>query len=185
MFGKMRLLVGCRSGMTVKFASKFHHGNPFVRGLLFAGSAVPFRGHCAVRRWCGIGCVRPLWGAAQSMRICATLPLRERHRHVQRREAVAQGSCESDFPALPAAQTCQGHSLRGVVSPQCTQRAFAQHCSLYLLRSTVGERGRKITPLSDLCPAVPALHLLVCQVLFQYVAALKEGGCQVRQTDGV
>lgn len=40
----MRLLVGCRSGMTVKFASKFHHGNPFVRGLLFAGSAVPFRG---------------------------------------------------------------------------------------------------------------------------------------------
>lgn len=44
MFGKMRLLVGCRSGMTVKFASKFHHGNPFVRGLLFAGSAVPFRG---------------------------------------------------------------------------------------------------------------------------------------------
>ena len=59
MFGKMRLLVGCRSGMTVKFASKFHHGNPFVRGLLFAGSAVPFRGHCAVRRWCGIGCVRP------------------------------------------------------------------------------------------------------------------------------
>lgn len=31
MFGKMRLLVGCRSGMTVKFASKFHHGNPFVR----------------------------------------------------------------------------------------------------------------------------------------------------------
>ena len=59
MFGKMRLLVGCRSGMTVKFASKFHHGNPFVRGLLFAGSAVPFRGHCAVRRWCGIGCVGP------------------------------------------------------------------------------------------------------------------------------
>lgn len=44
MFGKMRLLVGCRSGMTVKFASKFHHGNPFVRGLLFAGSAVSFRG---------------------------------------------------------------------------------------------------------------------------------------------
>lgn len=44
MFGKMRLLVGCRSGMTVKFASKFYHGNPFVRGLLFAGSAVPFRG---------------------------------------------------------------------------------------------------------------------------------------------
>lgn len=40
----MRLLVGCRSGMTVKFASRFHHGNPFVRGLLFAGSAVPFRG---------------------------------------------------------------------------------------------------------------------------------------------
>ena len=34
MFGKMRLLVGCRSGMTVKFASKFHHGNPFVRGLV-------------------------------------------------------------------------------------------------------------------------------------------------------
>lgn len=59
MFGKMRLLVGCRSGMTVKFASRFHHGNPFVRGLLFAGSAVPFRGHCAVRRWCGIGCARP------------------------------------------------------------------------------------------------------------------------------
>lgn len=59
MFGKMRLLVGCRSGMTVKFASRFHHGNPFVRGSLFAGSAVPFRGHCAVRRWCGIGCVRP------------------------------------------------------------------------------------------------------------------------------
>lgn len=59
MFGKMRLLVGCRSGMTVKFASKFHHGNPFVRGLLFAGSAVPFRGHCAVRCWCSIGCARP------------------------------------------------------------------------------------------------------------------------------
>ena len=30
--------------MTVKFASKFHHGNPFVRGLLFAGSAAPFEG---------------------------------------------------------------------------------------------------------------------------------------------
>lgn len=59
----MRLLVGCRSGMTVKFASKFHHGNPFVRGLLFAGSAVPFRGHCAVRRWCGIGCARSSLGS--------------------------------------------------------------------------------------------------------------------------
>lgn len=67
----MRLLVGCRSGMTVKFASKFHHGNPFVRGLLFAGSAVPFRGHCAVRRWCGIGCVRsPLRRGAIDAHLC-------------------------------------------------------------------------------------------------------------------
>lgn len=63
MFGKMRLLVGCRSGMTVKFASKFHHGNPFVRGLLFAGSAAPFKGEgaalfgaSAVSDACGLLC---------------------------------------------------------------------------------------------------------------------------------
>lgn len=85
MFGKMRLLVGCRSGMTVKFASKFHHGNPFVRGLLFAGSAAPFKGRAAVRRWCGIGCMRSPsesaaldarlrdapWGLAHSACVCA------------------------------------------------------------------------------------------------------------------
>lgn len=49
----MRLLVGCRSGMTVKFASRFHHGNPFVRGSLFAGSAAPFRGAlcCSALVW--------------------------------------------------------------------------------------------------------------------------------------
>ena len=137
MFGKMRLLVGCRSGMTVKFASKFHHGNPFVRGLLFAGSA----GGTVLFNAGAVSVARdPLWGAAQSTRICATPPLRERRRHVQRREAVAQGSCESDFPALPAAQTCQGHSLRGVVSSQCTQRAF---CAALFIVTFTSHGGRK------------------------------------------
>ena len=70
----MSLLMGCRSGMTVKFASKFHHGNPFVRGLLFVDSAAPFRGGRALR--------------------CSTLV---RYRHVRRRAAVVRGSYESDF----------------------------------------------------------------------------------------
>ena len=87
MFGKMRLLVGCRSGMTVKFASKFHHGNPFVRGACYLLAVrLPLRGgRCAVRRWCGIGCMRSPsesaalgarlrdapWGLAHSVCVCA------------------------------------------------------------------------------------------------------------------
>ena len=62
----MRLFVGCRSGMTVKFASKFHHGNPFVRGAccLLAVRLLLRGGRCAVRRWYGIGCMRSLFKSA-------------------------------------------------------------------------------------------------------------------------
>lgn len=35
-------------------------------------------------------------GALRSMRVCATPPLQERYRHVQRRAAVVRGSYESD-----------------------------------------------------------------------------------------
>lgn len=102
MFGKMRLLVGCRSGMTVKFASKFHHGNPFVRGLLFVDSAAPFRGalRCSALVRYRVRAVS-LAGALRSMRVCATPPLQERYRHVRRRAAVVRGSYESDFLRWP------------------------------------------------------------------------------------
>lgn len=98
----MRLLVGCRSGMTVKFASKFHHGNPFVRGLLFVDSAAPFRGalRCSALVRYRVRAVS-LAGALRSMRVCATPPLQERYRHVRRRAAVVRGSYESDFLRWP------------------------------------------------------------------------------------
>lgn len=99
MFGKMRLLVGCRSGMTVKFASKFHHGNPFVRGAcyLLAVRLLLRGGRYAVRRWCGIGCMRSPsesaaldarlrdapWGLAHSACVCAGIA-RERFSCVAR-----------------------------------------------------------------------------------------------------
>ena len=100
MFGKMSLLMGCRSGMTVKFASKFHHGNPFVRGLLFVDGAAPFRGGRALRCSTLVRYrvrVVSLAGALRSMRVCVTPPLQERYRHVRRRAAVVRGSYESDF----------------------------------------------------------------------------------------
>lgn len=99
----MRLLVGCRSGMTVKFASKFHHGNPFVRGLLFVDSAAPFKGgalRCSALVRYRVRAVS-LAGALRSMRVCATPPLQERYRHVRRRAAVVRGSYESDFLRWP------------------------------------------------------------------------------------
>ncbi len=55
----MRLLVGCRSGMTVKFASKFHPAILSFGVCYSLAVRFPLGGHCAVRRWCGIGCVRP------------------------------------------------------------------------------------------------------------------------------
>lgn len=75
---------------------------------------------------------------------------------------VAQGSCESDSPALPAAQTCQGHSLRGVVSPPNALNAHLRsivHCSFYTSRR-VEEAGKLH------CIATFALQLLLCIRLF-------------------
>lgn len=157
----MRLLVGCRSGMTVKFASKFHHGNPFVRGSLFAGSAVPFRG--------ALCCSMLVW-----YRLCEASFEARRNRcaFVRRRlcgsgigtckGGVAHASCESDFPALPAAQTCQGHSLRGVVSPPNALNAHLRsivHCSFYVLRRA--EEAGKLHRLATF-----ALQFLLCACLF-------------------
>lgn len=160
----MRLLVGCRSGMTVKFASKFHHGNPFVRGLLFAGSAVPFRGgHCAVRCWCGIGCARP--------------PLR--------RGAIDAHLCDAAFAGAASARAKASGCCAGIVRKRfsCVARradmpraflawrGFAPpnalnahlrsivHCSFYTSRR-VEEAGKLH------CIATFALQLLLCTCLF-------------------
>ena len=57
------------------------------------------------------------------------------------------------------------------------------HCNFYVpLRA---EEAGKLHRLATFALRFLLLHPPVCQVLFQYIAALKEGGCQVRQTDGV
>lgn len=117
------------------------------------------------------------------MRVCATPPLQERYRHVQRRAAVARRSYESDFPALTAAWTCNAllhrrseamRSARAVRRPaevgafavhlRCPAKssAFGAHfCSTVYCSPcapTPGEKGRKKTPLRGSCPAFPALR---------------------------
>lgn len=159
----MRLLVGCRSGMTVKFASKFHHGNPFVRGSLFAGSAVPFRGHCAVRCWCGIGCARPplrrgaidahlcdaAFAGAASARAkasgCCACIVRKRFSCVARRADMPRAFLAWRGFAPPNALNAH---LRSIV-----------HCSFYVLRRA--EEAGKLHRLATF-----ALQFLLCACLF-------------------
>ena len=158
MFGKMRLLVGCRSGMTVKFASKFHHGNPFIRGLVVCWQRNPplregvvLFGASAASVACGL-----LWDAAHSMRVYAT-PLFLRcspHGHAKDFPCVAYfAPMHSTYACVTSSRgqcTQRGSrdarrgrrarllSRRG----QCTQRAFAprprgSRCAHAHLRSIV------------------------------------------------
>lgn len=93
------------------------------------------------------------FGAWRTRCAFARRPLREQHRHVQRRVAVAQGSREGDFPALSVAWTCQGLSLRGVFRPNALNvrlrdvlvevDALTRVCAVLPIVALVPHGGRK------------------------------------------
>lgn len=149
-------------------------------------------GRCAVRRWCGIGCMRSPsegaaldarlrdapWGLAYSACVCAGIA-RERFSCVARCMDAPRTFCVT-VPRL-----CTRRALSAVLWRSAHSARICAVPSIVALALCGGRKGQENYTDSRPLPRIPCFASACSLVLFQHVAALKKGGCQVSQANGV